>query len=146
VLLSGTYGLCPWQVLFPVYRQVYVQPDCERGSLAHPTVDLDRTLMPFDDAIRDREPQAGPLSKRFGREERAEDLVDVLRGNTMASVFHLDQNRLPGSYFGSCRARSISSCKSGAMDVGSVDKVCCRAKFSRPVTMSFARRASWAII
>src|SRR5215510_5513740 len=47
------------------------------------------------DAIRDRQPQAKPLSKRLGGEEWIEDLVDLARRNAWSVVRHFDQNVLP---------------------------------------------------
>jgi hypothetical protein len=45
------------------------------------------------DALRDRESEAGALSRRLGREERMEDAGEVLLGDPGALVLELDLDR-----------------------------------------------------
>ena len=42
--------------------------------------------MSFDNSVRQRKPQAGPLAHRLGRKERLENPVDVLRCDSLASI------------------------------------------------------------
>ena len=74
--------------MWAVYRQMCVQPDCERRALADSAVDVDSALVPLDDAVDDRESQACALSKRFGCEEWAEYLIDVLWWYARTRVLH----------------------------------------------------------
>ena len=55
-------------------------------------VTMDPAAMLLDDAVADAQAQAGPLSHRFGREERLKDPLEMLFGNADAVVLDLDFN------------------------------------------------------
>ena len=49
------------------------EPDGETAPLARGGLDVDGSAMLADDAVADREAEAGPLAERLGGEERVED-------------------------------------------------------------------------
>src|SRR3989442_7094411 len=64
------------------------QPDGEAGARARPVRPADLAAVLLDDLARDRQAEAGPL--RLGREERLEQSLGDLLGNTAAGVGHRD--------------------------------------------------------
>src|SRR5579864_3809837 len=69
------------------------QSNGEFGELLRVALDLDRaTVLLSHDVVADRQPKAGPLAGRLGREERLEQLVlDVGRdANAVVANPHLD--------------------------------------------------------
>ena len=62
------------------------QPDGEAGALAGGGLDLDRAAVVLDDAVADRQAQAGPLADRLGGEEGVEDPVADRRVDAVAVV------------------------------------------------------------
>ena len=57
----------------------------------------DLAAVHLDDAVRDGEAEARPLADLLGREERAEQLVQVLRRDAHALVLHGDDDVLLGA-------------------------------------------------
>src|SRR5437867_10097111 len=66
--------------------------DAEHAALAGPALDLDPAAVVGHDALRERESEAGALSRRLGREERIEDPAEDLLGHARSLVLelHLD--------------------------------------------------------
>ena len=87
--VSGTNRILSRRVGLAVHRQMYVQLDRERGSLANPAIDTDGAMVSLDYAVHDREPQTRSLPKRFGCEEWAEYLIDVLWEYAKSCVLNL---------------------------------------------------------
>src|SRR5262249_39054123 len=57
-------------------------------------VDLDAAAVLLDDAVADRQTEAGPLADRLGGEEGVEDLAADLRRDAAAGVAERDAHRL----------------------------------------------------
>ena len=53
-------------------------------------LDVDVAVVALHDRVHDREAEAGALAGRLGREERVEDVVQVLRRNADAGVAELE--------------------------------------------------------
>src|SRR5216683_5392370 len=69
------------------------QRDAERRTPPFATTELDGPAMRLDDALRDPEPKARALFV-LGREERLEDVWQVLFGDALACVANLNVNRI----------------------------------------------------
>src|SRR6516165_8119897 len=67
------------------------QPHCELGKVTDFAIDRDgaAVLLRYD-LVADRQPKAGTLAGRLGREERLEQLLPVFRRNADAVVAHPD--------------------------------------------------------
>src|SRR5207253_3371034 len=62
------------------------QEDRESAALPHLALDFDPAAVLGDDPVRDREPEARPLPDRLGREERLEDVRQVVARDAAALV------------------------------------------------------------
>src|SRR5579884_3329725 len=71
------------------------QEDAEGGSFVERALHLDLPPVLLDNAVGDRQSQPRPLPHRLRREERIEDLLDVLRRNPASGVLDLHHNPLP---------------------------------------------------
>ena len=90
-------------------RQAHLEPGVARARL-EPQVTV---VLVDDDPPGDVEPQPGALAERLGGEERLEDAVPDLFGDTGAGVADLDEQVRPRP--GPC-ARSACPCPSMAPD------------------------------
>src|SRR5438876_1094773 len=68
------------------------QDDAKRRPATGNALDLDRPPVALDDAVRDREAEAGPDANSLGGEARVEDARQVLRGDTTSAVGDLDDH------------------------------------------------------
>src|SRR5437667_12599227 len=71
---------------FPGRGELHVERSALPGRRAH--VNLSRVLL--DDAVADRQAEAGAAAVGFGGEERIKDAVDVFAGNSRAGISDLD--------------------------------------------------------
>ena len=92
--MSRANSVLSYCAVLTVCWQTYVQFDRECGALSNPAIDTDGALMFLDYAVHDGKPQPRSLSKKFGCEEWAEYLVDVLWGYAKAGVLNLYDYRL----------------------------------------------------
>src|SRR5439155_8456265 len=58
----------------------------EPRALSDFALDPDLALMLFHDAVADRQAQAGPIARPFGREERVENPDENLQGNAGTAI------------------------------------------------------------
>ena len=68
------------------------QEDVEDAALADFGVTVDEPAGLLDDAVDHRQAEAGALADLLGREERLEDLLDQVRRDAGAGVFHFDDH------------------------------------------------------
>src|SRR2546423_161237 len=66
-----------------------------RGAVPLVVVLPDRAAVGFDDAVTDRQAEAGPLADRLGREEGLEEFRLVLGGHAWAIVLHFEARLAP---------------------------------------------------
>ena len=68
------------------------QKDAEAGALADNAFDLEAAAVVLNHAVGDAQSQSGAVADALGREERVEDLRQVLVGDAAAVVGHLDDD------------------------------------------------------
>src|SRR6516165_10795433 len=86
------------------------QPHRELGEVTDFAIDRDgaAVLLGYD-LVADRQPKAGALAGRLGREERLEQLVPIFQGNTDAVVTHPDLDALAELAGRDLQCRAVSS-------------------------------------
>src|SRR6185503_802782 len=78
----------------PRYRARDRQHEGQPRALSQLALHPDLAAVGGDDAVADREAEAGALAHRLGREERVEDLVEVLRRDAAAVVGDGEHDRV----------------------------------------------------
>jgi hypothetical protein len=73
-------------------RGFHGETDAEEAAAAEFALGRDCAAVVADDAVADRQAQAGPLPDRLGREERLEDVWQVLGTDAAAVVLDLNQD------------------------------------------------------
>src|SRR3712207_2173394 len=68
--------------------------DAEGRPVVEAAVNADRAAVALDDAVADREAEAGALPDRLGRKKRVEDFAEVLGGDAAPRVGDGDDHRL----------------------------------------------------
>src|SRR5262249_61866175 len=86
------------------------QVDRERGALAELGSDVDRTADVADNAVHEREPEAGADADALGGEEGIEHLLEHVPGDAAAAVAHAQHEILARREAADgCRARRLAA-------------------------------------
>src|SRR5215213_9500349 len=78
----------------PVIREAVLRtgkPEFKSRALARRALTLDRCFMLANDAVGNRQPQAGALTHRFRREERVVNAREVFRRDTVTGIRYFSE-------------------------------------------------------